>query len=767
MISSLSLKNWRTHKETSVNFGKGTNLIIGIMGSGKSALLDALSYALFGSFPQLRRREASLSDAISYGEDEAEVALNFSHSQKDYRVVRRLKRRSGSAAAAAKLMLLPERKVLESGPRRVSEAISKILEIDYDLFTRAIYSEQNNIDYFLTIDPGKRKKEMDRLLGLDRVEAARSAVVSLLNRISSEADSLSSLFSPEEYDSIRKEKQEKESAFNSLSQKLPLLEKECATLSESASGLSAKLHALEELAKKREALQSSYERAKAKEELLSKELEGRSPSEESLNEKRESLSKLDSEKESLNLELSKTEAPISTLSRKMGKTSALIESAESALSKTSELERQLSALSKATDDEPRALLEKKDEELLALSSEAKSLSGEIPELEDTLGRLKPGSSRCPLCDSSLSPGASENILSQKRETLLEKKSRLAFLNEKIPKLQKERSELSSTLRKIEQIASSLSQLKEQAETLPKLKEGRAKEERELSLLQKERALILKKKEECAKKRSEALILFRDEESLLKKAHSLSLAKEDASRINSELKNMQFNPSELGSLRTQAQQAQLTHERKSAEFTSLKKESTQLSEYLSSISSRLSKMEKLRNEREYLLSLKGELQIYRNSLLELQGELRMELTSAINSAMNNIWPILYPYADYRELRIAAREKDYEFEINDGEWRKLENVASGGEKACLSLTLRMALSTVLTPNVGWMMLDEPTHNLDKEAIHTLSEALENKVPEIIPQSIVITHEENLISSEFARSYKFSRDKERLGATLSEAI
>ena len=99
--------------------------------------------------------------------------------------------------------------------------------------------------------------------------------------------------------------------------------------------------------------------------------------------------------------------------------------------------------------------------------------------------------------------------------------------------------------------------------------------------------------------------------------------------------------------------------------------------------------------------------------------------------------------------------------------MEKVASGGERACLSLTLRIALSTVLTPGIGWMMLDEPTHNLDRDAVHTLSEALENKVPEIIPQSIVITHEENLISSEFARSYKFSRDKESLGPTIIETL
>ncbi|MBT7241389.1 MAG: AAA family ATPase, partial [Candidatus Diapherotrites archaeon] len=39
MIEKLELTNWRTHKESSLEFGKGTNVIVGVMGSGKSSLV--------------------------------------------------------------------------------------------------------------------------------------------------------------------------------------------------------------------------------------------------------------------------------------------------------------------------------------------------------------------------------------------------------------------------------------------------------------------------------------------------------------------------------------------------------------------------------------------------------------------------------------------------------------------------------------------------------------------------------------------------------
>ena len=68
---------------------------------------------------------------------------------------------------------------------------------------------------------------------------------------------------------------------------------------------------------------------------------------------------------------------------------------------------------------------------------------------------------------------------------------------------------------------------------------------------------------------------------------------------------------------------------------------------------------------------------------------------------------------------------------------------------------------------LILDEPTHNLDKEAVELLSQTLQFKVPEVVEQTFVITHEEALMGSEFASSYKLSRNKEGFEATKVEKI
>jgi hypothetical protein len=47
------------------------------------------------------------------------------------------------------------------------------------------------------------------------------------------------------------------------------------------------------------------------------------------------------------------------------------------------------------------------------------------------------------------------------------------------------------------------------------------------------------------------------------------------------------------------------------------------------------------------------------------------------------------------------------------------------------------------------------------------LQLKVPQVVNQTFVITHEEALMGSDFASSYRLDRDKERDGPTKTEKM
>src|SRR3989338_6111907 len=90
MISSVHLSNWRSHDDSLLEFGKGTNLLIGSMGAGKSSVLDAISFALFGTFPALERRKLALEDLLRLNENNAAVAVEFHWNNNKYKIERKL-----------------------------------------------------------------------------------------------------------------------------------------------------------------------------------------------------------------------------------------------------------------------------------------------------------------------------------------------------------------------------------------------------------------------------------------------------------------------------------------------------------------------------------------------------------------------------------------------------------------------------------------------------------------------------------------------------
>jgi DNA repair protein SbcC/Rad50 len=182
MIKSIRLKNWKTHSDSTFTFGKGTNVIVGSIGSGKSSVMDAICYCLYGTTPAINSRRVSTEEVITQKPnkmDSSQLSMEFSYNGKEYAIERILKRNGTNEAT-----LYGDGKLL-AGPKTsdVNTAIEGELELGYELFSRAVYSEQNQIDFFLKLAPSQRKEKFDQLLELDKYEKARSNAVSLTNRI--------------------------------------------------------------------------------------------------------------------------------------------------------------------------------------------------------------------------------------------------------------------------------------------------------------------------------------------------------------------------------------------------------------------------------------------------------------------------------------------------------------------------------------------------------------------------------------------------------
>ena len=140
----------------------------------------------------------------------------------------------------------------------------------------------------------------------------------------------------------------------------------------------------------------------------------------------------------------------------------------------------------------------------------------------------------------------------------------------------------------------------------------------------------------------------------------------------------------------------------------------------------------------------------------QESLRAAFLTTVNSALATIWPVLYPYGDFPALELAVEDGDYLLRLQEkGRWVPAELV-SGGERSAAALALRIAFSLSFLPHLRWLILDEPTHNLDAAAVKRLGEILQENITAFADQVFLITHEERLADG--LHTIHLHRDKDQ---------
>src|SRR3990170_8593449 len=147
--------------------GIHTASIWGENGSGKSALIEAMTWALWGE-----TRAKSDDDLIHQGQNEMEVEFDFSVGQETYRVIRkhtRPKRQRGSGQSSLDLLIAgnSDYKVLSgTAIRETEQKIRDILHMDYKTFNNSAYLRQGHADEFTILPTDKRKQVLADILGL-------------------------------------------------------------------------------------------------------------------------------------------------------------------------------------------------------------------------------------------------------------------------------------------------------------------------------------------------------------------------------------------------------------------------------------------------------------------------------------------------------------------------------------------------------------------------------------------------------------------------
>ncbi|MFA5629019.1 MAG: SMC family ATPase [Dehalococcoidales bacterium] len=480
----LKIRNFMPYRGDMPSFsfeGIQTACISGDNGHGKSAIIDALTWALWGE-----SRAKNIDDVIHIKESEATIEFDFMAEGQLYRVIRKRARpKKATAAGQSSLDLMifdnGEFKIISADKINETQAkiTNEILRMDYDTFINSAFLRQGNADQFTRQQPAKRKEVLSNILGLDIYdkleskarEMARKQHVDikttekLIQDIDSELadqNELKSNLERAETELLQAEKavKEKQTELDNVKQKRQALESkkpQLHQLEEHISSINKQLDLRIKEKEQHEKQISGYESLIVERNKIEKGYENFKQVKALCDEFNIKLQELNSLKDSQRRFERSVESALSELNAKKAELQKII---ERLTDKAQKLEQYKSEMAKIEEAIPR--LEKKEKDFEDNKQKRQALQSAVAQLKDNQEKLKleidgindklnllckEGENVCPLCETALGKEGLDIIrakfgsdLEAKNELIKQKGSEITALLAEAQNIEKELSE---------------------------------------------------------------------------------------------------------------------------------------------------------------------------------------------------------------------------------------------------------------------------------------------------------------------------------------
>ncbi|MEM4245568.1 MAG: SMC family ATPase, partial [Candidatus Nanoarchaeia archaeon] len=176
IIKKIRLKNIRSYLDQTIEFPEGSVLLSGDVGSGKSSILLAIDFALFG----LRRSSMSGSSLLRNGRDFGFVQLDFTIDDKEVTIKRALKRNNSSVVQDSGFITINGVKK-EGTAQELKQSILDLLHYPHELLTKSkslvfrytVYTPQEEMKQILLGEPDLRLDTLRRVFGIDKYKRVK------------------------------------------------------------------------------------------------------------------------------------------------------------------------------------------------------------------------------------------------------------------------------------------------------------------------------------------------------------------------------------------------------------------------------------------------------------------------------------------------------------------------------------------------------------------------------------------------------------------
>jgi exonuclease SbcC len=461
-------------------------------GAGKSALLDGITWALWG-----KARARRDDELIRLGQSEMEVDFTFQLGSDLYRVIR--KRRAGKRGQSLLDFQVQDngrwRSIAESTLRGTQAKIERVLRLDYETFVNSAFLRQGRADEFTVKTPAERKRVLGEILGLDiwaiyeervkerlravqqemnlleirlgeieaelarrpeyeaQVHAAQAEVVELSAALQKAQEAWQAM------EAARAELRHVRAQLDQVAAQVAQAQRERTALEQERAERQARLAEYEEVLAQAEEIEkgfAAYQEALERERALSEKLSALTE----LNERRNRLEKeIEEARHALETERARLAQRIQELQTRLVPPDLLQrhEALEAEIAALRQLQQRHEAI--------RDRLSQLAEEQAALQAENQALKPEMQALKERIDLLEQAAAACPLCGQPLSEDDRLRLIEELRGTGKQKGDTYRANRARLEEISVERAQLETEIAASEGKLRELPRLEREAATL--------------------------------------------------------------------------------------------------------------------------------------------------------------------------------------------------------------------------------------------------------------------------------------------------------------
>jgi len=171
LIKSLELENIRSYLKEKIEFPEGTIMLSGDVGCGKSSILLATEFALFG----IQRGELSGADLLRHGKDSGSVKMCFDVGGKQICVQRVLKRDKKGSVTQGDCHIEIDGQRFQKTAGEIRANVLELLGYPFEYLTKnpiiyryTVYTPQDEMKRILFADSNDRLSILRKILGIDK-----------------------------------------------------------------------------------------------------------------------------------------------------------------------------------------------------------------------------------------------------------------------------------------------------------------------------------------------------------------------------------------------------------------------------------------------------------------------------------------------------------------------------------------------------------------------------------------------------------------------